>query len=265
MEARRICPTDPHRDQGGARYPHAVRSVCTLSSDVVVRLKRAGSLRRAGVVHRRLCEAIVASAMIASTAGCAPSRIEHDPILRDAPVGAGLDALRQRIDAVAAPWPDASSALSLLRDSGGARAFTPSEVKELVHDGGRRWEVVYRLDPSAVRSELDRADAAILRVTEWISHGSDHATDSATPETPGRAFRSTVVRRFRIEGLATGRTVVVDVPLRGAAGPGWLEGECWQAFVNGAPIEAPLGASHVAIELARDEATVIRVGGCGAQ
>jgi len=262
MEDQQIRQTEPTRDQGGARYPRAVRSVCTLFSNVLARLVRAGSLRRAGVVHRRFRDAIVASAMIASTAGCAPSRIEHDPILGGASVGAGLDALRQRIDAVAAPWPDASSALSLLRESGDARALTPSEVKELMHDGARRWEVVYRLDPSAVRSELDQADAAILRVTEWISHGSDHATDSVTPETPERLLRSAVVRRFRIEGLASGRTVVVDVPLRGAAGPGWLEGERWQAFVNGAPIEAPLGASHVAIELARDEATVIRID-CG--
>ncbi len=197
-----------------------------------------------------------------SAAGCGRARIAHDPtvVTTHAPVGAGLDVVAQRVDAIAAPWPDASSALSLLRDSGDARALTPREVREVVGDGRWRWEVVYRLDPSAMRSELDRADAAILRVTEWISHGSDEAAGSSSPEAPGRALRTSVDRRFRLEGLAPGRTVVVDVPLRGASGDGQFEGDRWQAFVNGAPVEAPLGASHVAIELARDEATVIRVG-----
>jgi hypothetical protein len=78
---------------------------------------------------------------------------------------------------------------------------------------------------------------------------------------PRMARRAWVERRFVVEGLASGRTVVVDVPLRAAAGTDRDQeiGAASRVFVNGAPVEAPLGASHLSIELARDEATVVRL------
>jgi hypothetical protein len=220
-------------------------------------IARVGPFVGSGAGLRVKHAALIALVLIA---GCAPSRISQDQAPEGTPVDARVDALRLRIDAFAAPWPEASSALSLMRDSGEARALTPREVRQLVDGADERWEVVYGLDPSAVRTEVDQADAAILRVTEWISRGADQIDDATSVEPPGRVVRPSVVRRFRLEGLASGRTVIVDVPLRGASGAGRREGERWQASVNGAPIEAPLGASHVPIELARDEATVIRVG-----
>jgi hypothetical protein len=215
-------------------------------------LEPSGSFVDSNADLRRVHAALILCVLIA---GCAPSRASREPTPEVMPAEVRLDVLRRRIDALAAPWPDASSALSLMRDSGEARALTPREVRAISDGVGERWEVEYGLDPSAVRTEADQADAAILRVIEGGYR--ENASAAGGGSTAAHGF---VVRRFRIDGLASGRTVVVDVPLREATGAGRFDGERWQAFVNGAPVDAPLGASHVAIELARDEATAIRVG-----
>jgi hypothetical protein len=195
----------------------------------------------------------------------------------DAPCGARLGdratveprwELRREIDAAAEPWTDASSALSLLRDSGEARALVPQSMQPLGSPAAGPFNIQYALDPVALRTDEDREDARILRVTERLSRGfGSNAVESSAVESlagaadPRMARRAWVERRFVLEGLASGRTVVVDVPLRGAAGTEREQdiGAASKVFVNGAPVEAPLGASHLSIELARDEATVVRL------
>jgi acetolactate synthase regulatory subunit len=205
----------------------------------------------------------------------------------DAPCGARLGdratveprwELRREIDAAAEPWTDASSALSLLRDSGEARALVPQSMQPLGSPAAGPLNIQYALDPVALRTDEDREDARILRVTERLSRGFESsavessevessAVESSAVESlagaadPHMARRAWVERRFVLEGLASGRTVVVDVPLRGAAGTEREQdiGAASKVFVNGAPVEAPLGASHLSIELARDEATVVRL------
>ena len=62
-----------------------------------------------------------------------------------------------------------------------------------------------------------------------------------------------VVRKFLVRGLASGRTLTLDVPLEAA------NGDRLQLFVHGAEVKPEFGATHVLVELARDEATSIEL------
>ena len=62
-----------------------------------------------------------------------------------------------------------------------------------------------------------------------------------------------VVRKFLVRGLASGRALTLDVPLEAA------NGVRLQLFVHGAEVKPEFGATHVLVELARDEATSIEL------
>jgi hypothetical protein len=186
-------------------------------------------------------------------------------------------ALVEALEKLAAPWRDASSGLSLLREGHSAEPLrlvaltqemtqeptqepTQELTQELTQDPSRpqnhgeataqdcSWRAEYRLEPRTkhragdddpIGAQFD-ADARMVMVEERGLRRSIGGQVS-------------VVRKFLVRGLASGRTLTLDVPLEAA------NGDRLQLFVHGAEVKPEFGATHVLVELARDEATSIEL------
>jgi hypothetical protein len=174
-------------------------------------------------------------------------------------------ALVEALEIIAAPWRDASGGLSLLREGHSAEplrlvALTQEMTQEPTQDPSRpqnhgeataqdcSWRAEYRLEPRTkhragdddpIGAQFD-ADARMVMVEERGLRQSIGGQVS-------------VVRKFLVRGLASGRTLTLDVPLEAA------NGDRLQLFVHGAEVKPEFGATHVLVELARDEATSIEL------
>jgi hypothetical protein len=186
---------------------------------------------------------------------------------------AGTRALVEALETLAAPWRDASGGLSLLREGHSAEPLrlaaltqeptqepTQELTQEPTQDPSRpqnhgeataqdySWRAEYRLEPRTkhragdddpIGAQFD-ADARMVMVEERGLRQSIGGPVS-------------VVRKFLVRGLASGRTLTLDVPLEAA------NGDRLQLFVHGAEVKPEFGATHVLVELARDEATSIEL------
>jgi hypothetical protein len=174
-------------------------------------------------------------------------------------------ALVEALEKIAAPWRDASGGLSLLREGHSAEplrlaALTQELTQEPTQEPSRpqnhgeataqdySWRAEYRLEPRTkhragdddpIGAQFD-ADARMVMVEERGLRQSIGGQVS-------------VVRKFLVRGLASGRTLTLDVPLEAA------NGDRLQLFVHGAEVKPEFGATHVLVELARDEATSIEL------
>jgi hypothetical protein len=170
-------------------------------------------------------------------------------------------ALVEALEKLAAPWRDASGGLSLLREGHSAEPLRLAALtQEPTQDPSRpqnhgeataqdcSWRAEYRLEPRTkhragdddpIGAQFD-ADARMVMVEERGLRQSIGGQVS-------------VVRKFLVRGLASGRTLTLDVPLEAA------NGDRLQLFVHGAEVKPEFGATHVLVELARDEATSIEL------
>ncbi len=168
-------------------------------------------------------------------------------------VAGDVGATRSHIDALqqlANPWVDAATGLSLLREGDSARplrlvsfsvetkphewyAEFPNETSRPSHVA---WRAEYRLAPHSEGREDFDADAKFVVVEE---RGDRRLTAEGVR----------IDRKFLVRGLATGRAIVLDVPLRS------VESGRLELFLHGAEVTPEIGATHVLIELARDEST----------
>jgi hypothetical protein len=187
----------------------------------------------------------------------------------------------ETLEKLALPWRDASSGLALVRDGHPpeplrlalltearaeahteARAEARAEAHAEAHAEEPRsrqsadklmsqdcsWRAEYRLDARVKRrvgtddqlaAPFD-TDAPMVRVEEW---GSRLTNDGGV----------SVKRKYLVHGLASGRALTLDIPLE------TVGGERLQLFVHGAEVKPEFGATHLVIELARDEATSIEL------
>jgi hypothetical protein len=178
-------------------------------------------------------------------------------------------ALVETLEKLALPWRDASSGLSLVREGHSAeplrlvaltQEMTQEMTQELTQEPSRpqndgeataqdcSWRAEYRLEP---RTKHRAGDDAQL--------GAQFDADARMVMVEERGLRRSiggqvsVVRKFLVRGLASGRALTLDVPLEAA------NGDRLQLFVHGAEVKPEFGATHVLVELARDEATSIEL------
>jgi hypothetical protein len=227
----------------------------------------------------RVALACVAWAACSWSVGCASNgRIEAEERERNASAASDVSvttkaadtrALVEALETLAAPWRDASGGLSLLREGHSAEplrlaALTQEPTQELTQEPTQdpsrpqnhgeataqdcSWRAEYRLEPRTkhragdddpIGAQFD-ADARMVMVEERGLRQSIGGQVS-------------VVRKFLVRGLASGRTLTLDVPLEAA------NGDRLQLFVHGAEVKPEFGATHVLVELARDEATSIEL------
>jgi len=250
-----------------------------------------GGTECASCVSGAVCTAMICVAWmtcmtlmsLSFSVGCASSgRVAGEEHKKGAPVGsdsafpqasAGASLLVETLEKLALPWRDASSGLALVREGHAAEplrlalltdaqteARTEAQIEARAEEPRSRqnadkltsqdcsWRAEYRLDARAKRrvgaddqlaSPFD-ADAPMVKVEEW---GSRLANDGEV----------SVKRKFLVQGLASGRALTLDIPLESVGG------ERLQLFVHGAEVKPEFGATHLVIELARDEATSIEL------
>lgn len=162
------------------------------------------------------CFACLASIWLATLGGCASNESFAVP----------TETTELRCEDCEAVWPDAREALYLLLDGNEhPHAFTVEVRNEMI-----RYELILA---DGTRDER-------ILVTEL---------STVTMEGASRRW----MRRFTVDGLASGCEVVVAVPLRDRAG------RALAVFVNGAAVDAPRQSDALRVSLARDEATEIIV------
>ena len=220
--------------------------------------------------------ACVALACIASVAcslsvGCASSgRLGAEERERNASVASNASvttkaadtrALVEALEELAAPWRDASGGLSLVHEGHSAAPLRlVALIQELNQDPSRpqnygeatsqdcSWRAEYRLEPRTKH-----------RAGDDDSFGAQFDADARMVMVEERGLRRSiggqvsVVRKFLVRGLASGRALTLDVPLEAA------NGDRLHLFVHGAEVKPEFGATHVLVELARDEATSIEL------
>lgn len=174
-------------------------------------------------------------------------------------------ALVEALEELAAPWRDASGGLSLVREGHSAAPLRlvalnhelnqelPQEPSRQQNDGvvtsqNCSWRAEYRLEPRTKH-----------RAGDDDSFGAQFDADARMVMVEERGLRlsiggqMSVVRKFLVRGLASGRALTLDVPLEAA------NGDRLHLFVHGAEVKPEFGATHVLVELARDEATSIEL------
>ena len=228
--------------------------------------------------------ACVALACIASVAcslsvGCASSgrlgaeeREQNASVASNASVttkAADTRALVEALEELAAPWRDAPGGLSLVHEGHSAaplrlvaliQELNQELIQELNQEPSRQqndgvvtsqdcsWRAEYRLEPRTKH-----------RAGDDDSFGAQFDADARMVMVEERGLRRSiggqvsVVRKFLVRGLASGRALTLDVPLEAA------NGDRLHLFVHGAEVKPEFGATHVLVELARDEATSIEL------
>ena len=219
------------------------------------------------------CVALACVAWVACSlsVGCASNgRMEAEERERNASVAsdssvttkvADTRALVEALEKLAAPWRDASGGLSLLREGHSAAPLRlVALTQEITQEPSRpqndgeataqdcSWRAEYRLEPRTKH-----------RAGDDDPFGAQFDADARMVMVEERGLRRSiggqvsVVRRFLVRGLASGRALTLDVPLEAA------NGDRLQLFVHGAEVKPEFGATHVLVELARDEATSIEL------
>jgi len=186
-------------------------------------------------------------------------------------------ALVEALEKIAAPWRDASGGLSLLREGHSAEplrlaALTQELTQEPTQEPTQELTQEPTQDPSRPQNHgeataQDYSWRAEYRLEPRTKHragdddpiGAQFDADARMVMVEERGLRQSiggqvsVVRRFLVRGLASGRALTLDVPLEAA------NGDRLQLFVHGAEVKPEFGATHVLVELARDEATSIEL------
>jgi hypothetical protein len=231
--------------------------------------------------------ACVAWAACSWSVGCASNgRIEGEECERNASAASDVSvttkaadtrALVEALETLAAPWRDASGGLSLLREGHSAEplrlvALTQEPTQEPTQELTQELTQEPTQDPSRPQNHgeataQDCSWRAEYRLEPRTKHragdddpiGAQFDADARMVMVEERGLRQSiggqvsVVRKFLVRGLASGRTLTLDVPLEAA------NGDRLQLFVHGAEVKPEFGATHVLVELARDEATSIEL------